>query len=755
VTRDQGEGRFVVIRGIDPNLNSTNLEGIPLPSPDGDERAVLLDVIPSNIVESLRVSKTVLPDEPHDGVGGHVEVQMPSAFDKKGRTLRGTLQANYDDLAEETNGRFSVTFGDRFGSEDKLGVLAALTYDKRDLASDNQESEPWELEDGRWVPEELEYREYDLSRERWGLVANLEYRPRAATKYFIRGNYNELEDTEIRRLLNYEVDELGAFGNYEGTADWEVANELKDRTETMSEYVLSAGGRNTLDNWEMDYIAGYSHSEEDTPSDVEVIYELADAFTGSYSGGSGYHPEVQFETGIDPRDPANYEFDEVEDENQLVEDDNWYADFNVRRDLGLALPVYVKAGASVLFNEKTSDVETFVSDENPATLDTLEGSTGSGRKEFFDKDVPIQDENLTDVYADNKAAFAMERSLADSFAEDYENNEDVLAGYLMSGVTFNRMNVIGGVRVEYTDFETRGYQVIEEEINDEDLVTISRVQDENDYTNVLPGLHYRWDIQDEFIFRASWTNTIARPTHEQSRLAETIEDGDVERGNPELDPYQSMNFDASIRYYLPNLGMVSLAGFYKNIDDFIFQQTIEGASPYTDGDGEAGDLTTFNNGDSGDIYGIEIGYQQQFKFLPAPFDGFGFNTNVTFTDSEATVPPTAGEPERDIPFIRQSDTIGNASLFYEKYGFSFRVAGSYRSDYLDELGETEVEDRYIDDHFQVDISTSYSFNENFTGYVDLVNVNEEPLRAYWDKSGALSQYEEYGIKVKAGVKWTF
>jgi outer membrane receptor protein involved in Fe transport len=90
---------------------------------------------------------------------------------------------------------------------------------------------------------------------------------------------------------------------------------------------------------------------------------------------------------------------------------------------------------------------------------------------------------------------------------------------------------------------------------------------------------------------------------------------------------------------------------------------------------------------------------------------------------------------------------------YEKYGFFFRVAGTFRSDYLDALGEVASEDRYMDDHFQVDISSSYRITDNFTVFGNIVNINDEPLRAYFDKSNRLSQYEEYGWSAMVGFKW--
>ncbi|GAB6094694.1 TonB-dependent receptor [Desulfatiferula olefinivorans] len=745
VARDQGEGRFVVIRGIDPNLNSTSLGGIPVASPDDSDRAVLLDVIPSDIIESLSVSKTVLPDEPHDGIGGHVSVDMPSAFDKEGRSFKGTIQANHNELADKTNGRFSTSFSDQFGTDNRFGFLGAVSYDKRELASDNQEASPWELDGGNWVPTELEYREYDLMRERWGLVTNLEFRPNAGDRYFLRGNYNQLKDNELRRLVKYEVDDLISSNATGGTADFEVTNELKDREETMSEYVVSAGGKNNLDQWELDYIAGYSHSEEETPNDTEIVYELGDVATGTYSGISGYHPEVLFTGGLDPHVAANYEFDEVADANQTVEVTNWYGRINLRRDLATALPAYLKFGGSILQSERTNDVEAYVSDDNPSAFDTLEGNTGSGRKTFFDPAIPLQSANLADRFRNDPAAFAMERDVVDSSLEDYTTNEDVYAGYLMGSLSFSDMNLIAGVRVEHTDFTSDGFRVTD----DGATVTVDPIRADNRYTDVLPGLHYRWDIHEGLVFRASWTNTLARPTQEQSRNAIEIDGTDVTQGNPDLDPFRSMNLDASVRYYLPNLGMIQVAAFYKDIEDFIFEQTLQGASDL------GGDLTTFNNGDSGEIYGIEVGYQQQFRFLPSPLDGLGFNANITLTDSEATVPATAGQAARKISFLRQSDIIGNASVFYEKYGFSFRVAASYRDDYLDSLGEIESEDRYMDEHIQVDLSTSYAITQSLTVFADVINLNDEPLKAYYAVSGGLSQYEEYGRQFKAGVQWNF
>jgi len=264
--------------------------------------------------------------------------------------------------------------------------------------------------------------------------------------------------------------------------------------------------------------------------------------------------------------------------------------------------------------------------------------------------------------------------------------------------------------------------------------------------NTLPGLHLRHPWADNLILRASWTNTISRPTFEQNRFAEEIDGADITVGNPDLDPYEAMNFDASCEYYFGKFGLLGVALFYKDIDEFIFEQTIANASRL------GGDLTTFNNGDDGDIFGVEFTFNQVLTFLPSPLDGFGIYANLTLTDSEMTVLSTGDVPSRDVDFLKQSDEIGNIALTYEKYGFFFRIAGTYRSEYLDSLGEVASEDRYIDDHFQVDISSSYTLQDKYTVFLNLININNEPLRAYYDQSDRLSQYEKYGWTAVLGLK---
>ena len=165
IERDMGEGRFVIVRGIDPHLNSASIDGISLASAEAGTRAVLLDVMPTNVMGSLIVTKALTADMPADSIGGHIEIVSPSAYDRNERTIRGSVGGNYSDITDELAESGELTFGDVFGSNDQFGALFSVSYDKREFGSDDVEADPWELNDNdEWVTEELQYREYNLTR---------------------------------------------------------------------------------------------------------------------------------------------------------------------------------------------------------------------------------------------------------------------------------------------------------------------------------------------------------------------------------------------------------------------------------------------------------------------------------------------------------------------------------------------------------------------------------------------------------------
>lgn len=233
VERDQGEGRFVSVRGLGPDLNSVTINGTLVPAPESDRRAVALDVLPAELVQSLTVIKTLTPDMDANSLGGTIDVESLSAFDHEGLFYTGSTEASYDENTDKTSPKFSGAISDRFSlgdGIDNFGVAAALSWQERKFGSDNVETGgAWDFEDGARL-EELEQRDYAITRERAGGGLNFDYKPDDSSSYYLRTLYSRFKDTETRNAAGIEFDDARLPGE---TGDGEGYRELKDREETQ------------------------------------------------------------------------------------------------------------------------------------------------------------------------------------------------------------------------------------------------------------------------------------------------------------------------------------------------------------------------------------------------------------------------------------------------------------------------------------------------------------------------------------------
>jgi TonB-dependent receptor len=165
------------------------------------------------------------------------------------------------------------------------------------------------------------------------------------------------------------------------------------------------------------------------------------------------------------------------------------------------------------------------------------------------------------------------------------------------------------------------------------------------------------------------------------------------------------------------------------------------------------------NGKTAKIVGLEATWQQQFTFLPSPFDGLGLYANATLNSSRTDY--GAARPNENVPFSRQSKRISNLAISYEKYNFFLRVSLNYRSPYIEEggFGTSPATDTYVDDHSQIDLSVNYRLTQNFTIYAEVLNLTEEPYILRWGSGGApgslLRKSEFYKYTADFGVRYRY
>lgn len=748
IERDQGEGRYVRVRGMSPDYNAVTINGVGVPGPDADRRAVALDVIPSDLLENLTVTKSLTPDMDANSLGGSIDVQSLSAFDRDGFFYQLTAEGSFDENTEEYSPKVAATASNQFSlgnGDNNLGVAFGVSSFKREFGSDNVETGgAWDFEEGEARLEEMEQRDYRITRERSGLTLNLDYKPSEDTDWYWRNLYSEYTDAEIRLANVIEFEDAISAGE---TVAAEVQRELKDRTETQKILSTSLGGQTRLDKWTLDYRVAYSKSSEDEPQNIAgAVFKIDDdviadgVFDVSFSNNKKIHLSAPAEF----YQSASYKLDEVELGSTNTNDESTAVNMDFTRELDLGSnAAQLKFGAKHQARSKDNDLAVWTSDDfvGDTSLSAFSGEAVDYKFGQFG--------NQINARAVKAAIGELEDDTVESSIGDYDITEDTSAAYIMGRVDINDWRVLTGVRYENTDFSADGFSYNSED----DAITTQSFKNSDDY--FLPALHVRYTIDDKTQVRAAWTNSVVRPGFAQLSPGRLIEedDGDVEAefGNPELKSLESSNIDLGIEHYPGVASVLSAFVFYKDIDNFAYQTDVGGSVGYEEFD----KAFTYVNGDSAELMGIELAASKQFTQLPAPWDGLLIGGNATFVDSSAEIGGyDDGEfVARDIPMPSQSDTSANFMVGYESDLISMRLSANYKSNYLLEvLDPLEANyDAYVDDQVQLDFSLRYYLTETIKLHFEALNLTDEVYYTYVNQRNYNAQYERYGATYKLGI----
>ena len=772
VENDQGEGRYVVIRGMDPDLNSTSINGLRATTGE-PRRALQLDVIPSDVLDGIEVHKTLTADMDGDAIGGSINVRTLSAFSRKGAYAKGRVESSYNELAESWNPKVSFAGSNIFelNSGRRLGVAGAISWNDRDLHIDNNELDDWaEADNGSDFSEEFQTRLYTVGRERIGGVLNLDLDVSDSTRLYAYTLYSEFTDTELRNRTTFgfdedEIDQATATDTMTSYNVVEIERDTKGRSfkgQIAENLSIALGSETQLDEWLVETRLGYSYGREKTPDQVSGVW-VAEFETGDGNITDGSPvltldrsnpqvPVVQSDFWSVLSDASLYELDEIENAHDKSEDTQTSFSLDFTRETGFGS---MKFGAQARWREKKTneDVELWSNDDTWFLSDALLPNGGSTYN-FPTPVDPVPDNRIErDILAgESGIEFEDLDSEIDSNVADFVFDEDILAFYGMGTWDMDRATVTAGIRVERTELDNRGNSVefIEEDQNGagdppEDIVIVTPISATNSYTDVLPSASIRFDFNDRLVGRASIFKSVVRPRVEEVAYRVAIEDGEGEIGNPDLDPFSAWNLDASIAYYPTELSVVSVGLFYKQIEDFIFVQELEDY----DFLGTTLDAAFIAlNGEDATALGIEFNYQQHFGFLSPPFDGLIVGLNYTYVDAEADT----GDRKIDMP--KQSENIANLLLGYEKGGFDLRIAMKYRDRYIDELVEPGL-DRYTDGHTQWDVTAKYRFSDSWQIYAEITNLDAEPEYYYAGHRSRAYQYDEYGTTSAIGFQYNF
>jgi TonB-dependent receptor len=733
VQRDQGEGRYVLIRGTEPRLSATTINGMRIGTTENTSRQIPLDTIPADLMGAIEVTKVLTPDMEADSIGGQVNLITKRA--PASRHLALTLASGFNTLVKDDIKDYNGTYGQRL-FDNKLGFIASGNFYQNNRGSQDLEGAYSNL-----ILTSLDLRDYVLTRTRKGGAWDVDYKLAPGSGLFLRGLRTEYEDSELRHRLRDLI------------SNGRVERLLRDRYHDSNQTAVSAGGTHTLPgSWLLSWVGGYSRAVLDTP------YRLESTFRQT---GVTFAPNTTT-VAIDPSNiqanPQNQNLNSFNFiQNAIQNDGGAERNLSGRFDLSAPSRFGVKSGGILKFGlnirdeNRTRDVNT-ISQSPPsgATIKLLDNIT---------PDYAPADNYLGGKYSEFGSAFPdvmKMRALSHGGtlptvvsptgdSGSYRAKERVTGGYVMDEIYLGEhTTLLPGIRFEATDTTYSAPQYILNASGAVQLRTIFAGQ--NDYLNVMPGIHLRHQLFHDTPLRISFSRTLARPNY--SDLAPfVLQDPTaltVSKGNPNLKVTTSNNVDISLEHYFQNVGIASAGFFYKRLGDYIYTTTLQqniGSDLYR--------ITQPVNGDTANLYGVELTLVRQLDFLPAPLRGFSTYANFTHVHSDAKL------PRGNFILPSQAETMGNASMAYDRKGFSARISFNYQGKYILAIGGTPADDNWLDNRLEIDFSASQRINRHLRVFIDMLNLGNDPYRVYIGDSSHSIQEERYKIWAIAGLKLDF
>nr|WP_315485223.1 TonB-dependent receptor [uncultured Undibacterium sp.] len=751
VQRDQGEGRYITVRGLGPDLNAITINGALVPSPEASRRAVALDVLPSGIIRTLEVIKTLRPDMDANSLGATVDVKALTGFDLPQQVMSMNAGVSYDENIKKTSPNAGLLFADRL-FDGKFGIAAGLSMEKREFGSDNLET------GGAWSNGRLaglELRDYLPVRERQAFALNLDWRPSAESSYFMRSFMSKFSDDEVRDRLTVSNVSGGALTEgVPATARLERRLRQRKYTQEITSFLL--GTEQHIQGWKLEANIAQSTASDETP----------DALNDARFRGTSNFNDISFTQTSLPKlnapasayDASKFALNALTFQTRFSDDKEHHARIDLGKTFDLGdWDAKLKFGLKTSQRNKKNDTDQFAYSSS-ASAANYWGAGATSMSSFVGQEVDYPLGRIgarldpvalrARVASANRAAA---RSTVESAINDFSMDENIDAAYIQNGFHFENMSFLVGTRLEQTKFDASGNKIV--------AGVATPNQSARSYNNWLPTLQGRYDLDAKTSVRAAWTNAVVRANFSQLAPGiNLISSTEAQIGNPLLNPLKASNLDFGIERRLQDDGSVSAYLFHKDIKNFTYTTNLAGTAPWT----AYTTAISYANGDKAKVQGIELGYSQSLRMLPAPFNHLIFSANLSLSKSDANIgrfdKASNSYKTRSIQLPGQSDRVGNLMLGYEDGAISTRLALNYKSPYLLEVGSDILaadQDRMVDTQKQLDFSLSYQFSRRYQVVFEANNLNNEIYYVYLGNKALNAQYEQYGRTYKASLKITF
>jgi TonB-dependent receptor len=771
--RDEGEGKYVQVRGTEPRLTNTTVDGVNIATAE-TVRQVKLDIIPSELVESVQINKTLEPNMEGDGIGGSVDLRTKSAGERPTIALEST--GGYTPII---GGRpvyqFDGTLGKRFLEGGKLGLLGGGSYDWNGRGIND-------VEPGPVVLGGYDERDYQYYRSRLGFAGTVDYRLSNTSNIYLKGLYSLFHNYGNRWDYNVGT-KFTQQGQPDGQGSTSFGAEIRRPVQDIGSIQL--GGRHVISrslfSWDVESSVG--RTRDNGYSDASFAPKASSNLNAIQFGLDLSHPltpKLTTPAGVNIFDPTQYEY-----AGQRI--NNYYSP---ETDLGFGGSLatsYSVAGHSSSFeiggrfrnvhkfaNQDTRNYIPVAGSGDPSLsmtnfLGSFTDQNYYGNTYTFGPTVDYNKVNAFTAVVDDTAS--------DALGNNFNFVEKVGAGYLMNTVNVGKFRVLAGVRFENTKEDDAG--------NTSSSSTIVPTT-KGSYLDVLPSASVRYSLTPLSGLRLVYGRGLSRPNFSDLVSFATISPGGVRTlssiGNPNLKAEHADNVDLLYEQSLNPVGLLQAGVFYKHLADPIVPTN----TTLPDGTIQ----TQPNNAGSAYVYGFEIAFQQRFTYLPGLMNGLGLSANYGYSASQVTFP--AINPDgtgnalgrTDHPdLLRQAPHTWNISPTYDKRHLSARLGLSYNAANIFSYNYTDANagpltfsggnsktntgyvatgggitgpngDNYLYSHLQVDLQGSYRLPKGFTAVAYGLNLNNEVFGFYFGNPDNPIQREFYKPTFGGGLRWS-
>jgi len=774
--RDEGEGKYVQIRGTEPRLSNVTIDGVHVPSPEG-VRNVKLDAIPADLIDSVEINKTLSANQEGDAIGGSVNLVTKKPTEQPYMSL--SAMGGFTPISGgRTLDQFGGTFGKRFGNEKRLGFLLGGSYDHNNRAIQDVEPVPGlsstatgDFADNVPVFQGEDIRQYWYDRTRFGFAGSADYKLGTGSVAYVHGLFSQFFD--YGENWNYTVNP-GTFSSQTTMVNGSMSMNDFHRTPQQQIFSITAGANHsfgpTLITYEFSggrarYDGGFQFANWSGPGNVSFGVDTSKTVV----------PRFPVLNGVNIYAPAQYTL------NFLLypwDDHIHERDFTGSLTLTRQYRIHSRFGAFEMgFKARDADkVRTGGRSFRPYTgapfRMTSAIKTVPTYSYYFGllSTGPFSDYRKTQQFVNANLSLFPDDPVADNISNapnQYDTSERVLAGYVMNTITLGRVRLQAGLRFEGTQGSFLGHQVVTDPVKG---TFVAPASGEQTYVDVLPSVQFQYTFEANTKLRLSYGRGIARPNFADLPPSGSVDftttPNQAAVGNPNLIPTHAHNYDILIEHYLKTVGIIQAGWFYKALTDPIYPNVITNPTtgPFA-GDRVSGPI----NGPRAHIQGIEMAWEQHLRFLPGLLNGMGVSANYSYTTSQASFPVDAGlgKPIRsDHPaLLRQAPNNWNFDATYDKGPISARMglthndANIWAYQFQDNvpLGTKGPKgDQYLYPHTQVDAQVSYRIPRahGTQAVVSLLNLNNEVFGFYFGSEKYPIQREYYSRTVSLGLRWT-